>query len=33
VVKASATHQQVASDLPGTSYSADTVLLGVRLQR
>lgn len=26
-------HQQVASNLPATSYSADTVLLGVRLQR
>jgi hypothetical protein len=33
VLKASATHQQLVSNLPGSSYTADTVMLGVRLQR
>ena len=32
-LKASATHQQFLSDLPGSNYAADTVLLGVRFQR
>ena len=32
-LKASATHKQAVTDLPGTSYSADTVLLDARLQR
>jgi hypothetical protein len=33
VLKASAQHLQLVSNLPGSSYSSDTVLLGVRLQR
>jgi hypothetical protein len=33
VLKASATHQQFVSNLPGSSYKADTVMVGVRLQR
>lgn len=33
VLKASATHQQFVSATPGGSYKADTVLVGVRLQR
>ena len=33
VLKASATHMQLVSNLPGASYASDTVLLGVRLQR
>ena len=33
VLKASATHQQFVSNLPGSSYRADTVMMGVRLQR
>ena len=32
-LKASATHQQFVSATPGGSYKADTVLVGVRLQR
>ncbi len=33
VLKASATHQQFVSNTPGSSYKADTVMVGVRLQR
>ena len=33
VLKASASHQQFVSNAPGLNYTADTVLLGVRLQR
>ena len=33
VLKASATHQQFVSNTPGSSYAADVVMLGVRLQR
>jgi hypothetical protein len=33
VLKASAQHLQLVSNLPGSSYTSDTVLLGVRLQR
>jgi hypothetical protein len=33
VLKASATHTQLVSGAPGASYAADTVLVGVRLQR
>jgi hypothetical protein len=33
VLKASATHQQFVSNTPGSNFVADTVMLGVRLQR
>ena len=33
VLKASLTHQQFVSNTPGSSYKADTALIGVRLQR
>ena len=33
VLKASYTHQQFISSLPGSSYKSDTALIGVRLQR
>jgi len=33
VLKASFTHQQLTSNLPGSSYKSDTALIGVRLQR
>jgi hypothetical protein len=33
VLKASATHQQFVANTPGSSFAADVVMLGVRLQR
>ena len=33
VLKASLTHQQFVSSIPGSSYTSDTALIGVRLQR
>ena len=33
VLKASATHQQFVSNTPGSNFTADVVMLGVRLQR
>ena len=33
VLKASLTHQQFISSIPGSSYKADTAMIGVRLQR
>ena len=33
VLKASATHQQFVANTPGTNFTADVVMLGVRLQR
>ena len=33
VLKATATHQQFVSNTPGSSYAADVLMLGVRLQR